>query len=299
MRVLCCLVDVSICWSFCESTTRILYPTSIKIPRPNISYFDDNWSIYRRLAVIHKVHGDCHFSAQRLSPGQHPEQKETMNRLWCRNENDKKNPAPRSRNFPIIEPKILYFVTPVALLSSLTEDGSTDLAPISSFWALGWNCRPNVPAHNYYQQGSDAHRHDDVAVAIRLVGKRAHLPGALFVFQFNADGTFRRSGQKIQNITGIESNRNRITLVILLDDLFCFAVFRTRCGNLDAFFRHRHFDGMRTLIGKLRNAAHGIAQFRALEHYGLVVIARQHCFVVRELPGQDARNQQAVIHLER
>jgi len=88
--------------------------------------------------VIHKVHGDCHFSAQRLSPGQHPEQKETMNRLWCRNENDKKNPAPRSRNFPIIEPKILYFVTPVALLSSLTEDGSTDLAPISSFWALGW-----------------------------------------------------------------------------------------------------------------------------------------------------------------
>ncbi len=40
--------------------------------------------------------------------------------------------------FRIIEPKILYFGTPVALVSSLNEDGSTNLAPMSSFWALGW-----------------------------------------------------------------------------------------------------------------------------------------------------------------
>ena len=38
-----------------------------------------------------------------------------------------------------IEPNILYFGTPVALISSLNEDGSTIIAPISSFWALGWN----------------------------------------------------------------------------------------------------------------------------------------------------------------
>jgi flavin reductase (DIM6/NTAB) family NADH-FMN oxidoreductase RutF len=37
-----------------------------------------------------------------------------------------------------IEPKILYFGTPVALVSSLNEDGTTNLAPISSFWGLGW-----------------------------------------------------------------------------------------------------------------------------------------------------------------
>jgi flavin reductase (DIM6/NTAB) family NADH-FMN oxidoreductase RutF len=37
-----------------------------------------------------------------------------------------------------VEPKILYFGTPVALISSWNEDGSTNLAPISSFWALGW-----------------------------------------------------------------------------------------------------------------------------------------------------------------
>jgi flavin reductase (DIM6/NTAB) family NADH-FMN oxidoreductase RutF len=40
--------------------------------------------------------------------------------------------------FRTIEPKILYWGTPVALVSSLNEDGKTNLSPISSFWALGW-----------------------------------------------------------------------------------------------------------------------------------------------------------------
>lgn len=40
--------------------------------------------------------------------------------------------------FQIIDPKILYFGTPVAVISSLNEDGETNLAPMSSFWALGW-----------------------------------------------------------------------------------------------------------------------------------------------------------------
>ena len=44
----------------------------------------------------------------------------------------------RKRVLRSIEPKILYFGNPVALISSLNEDGTTDLAPISSFWALGW-----------------------------------------------------------------------------------------------------------------------------------------------------------------
>ncbi|MBC8640828.1 flavin reductase family protein [Caballeronia sp. EK] len=42
------------------------------------------------------------------------------------------------RIFRTIEPKILYFGTPVALISSLNEDATTNLAPMSSFWALGW-----------------------------------------------------------------------------------------------------------------------------------------------------------------
>lgn len=40
-------------------------------------------------------------------------------------------------DFVTIAPEILYFGTPVAVLSSLNPDGSTNLAAMSSFWALG------------------------------------------------------------------------------------------------------------------------------------------------------------------
>jgi flavin reductase (DIM6/NTAB) family NADH-FMN oxidoreductase RutF len=39
-----------------------------------------------------------------------------------------------------IEPTILYFGTPVALISTLNEDGSPNIAPMSSAWWLGWSC---------------------------------------------------------------------------------------------------------------------------------------------------------------
>ena len=39
-----------------------------------------------------------------------------------------------------IEPTILYFGTPVALVSTLNEDGSANIAPMSSAWWLGWSC---------------------------------------------------------------------------------------------------------------------------------------------------------------
>lgn len=40
--------------------------------------------------------------------------------------------------FKAVAPKILYFGTPVAIVTSANEDGSANIAPISSFWALGW-----------------------------------------------------------------------------------------------------------------------------------------------------------------
>lgn len=39
-----------------------------------------------------------------------------------------------------IEPNILYFGTPVVLISTLNEDGSANLAPISSAWWLNQSC---------------------------------------------------------------------------------------------------------------------------------------------------------------
>jgi len=40
--------------------------------------------------------------------------------------------------FETIEPRILYFGNPVAIVSSLNESGTPNLTPVSSFWALGW-----------------------------------------------------------------------------------------------------------------------------------------------------------------
>ena len=39
-----------------------------------------------------------------------------------------------------IEPTILYFGTPVALISTMNPDGTANLAPMSSAWWLGWSC---------------------------------------------------------------------------------------------------------------------------------------------------------------
>jgi flavin reductase (DIM6/NTAB) family NADH-FMN oxidoreductase RutF len=39
-----------------------------------------------------------------------------------------------------IEPAILYFGTPVVLIGSTNEDGSANLAPMSSAWWVGWRC---------------------------------------------------------------------------------------------------------------------------------------------------------------
>ncbi len=39
-----------------------------------------------------------------------------------------------------INPKVLYIGTPVVLISTLNEDGSSNLAPMSSAWFLGSSC---------------------------------------------------------------------------------------------------------------------------------------------------------------
>lgn len=39
-----------------------------------------------------------------------------------------------------IEPSILYFGTPVVLISTVNEDGSANIAPMSSAFWLGWRC---------------------------------------------------------------------------------------------------------------------------------------------------------------
>ncbi|WP_329176135.1 flavin reductase family protein [Streptomyces sp. NBC_01477] len=47
-----------------------------------------------------------------------------------------------------IEPGILYFGTPVVLLSTVNEDGTANLAPMSSAFWLGWRCMLGLGARS-------------------------------------------------------------------------------------------------------------------------------------------------------
>jgi flavin reductase (DIM6/NTAB) family NADH-FMN oxidoreductase RutF len=46
----------------------------------------------------------------------------------------------------VCEPEILYFGTPVVLIGSCNEDGSYNVAPISSIFWLGWRCIIGISA---------------------------------------------------------------------------------------------------------------------------------------------------------
>lgn len=79
------------------------------------------------------------------------------------------NPTKQRMNTETIQPKILYYGTPVILLNTLNEDDTVNITPISSSWALGdcivlgiglgekpsrtWNSFPNAsstsPALHY------------------------------------------------------------------------------------------------------------------------------------------------------
>lgn len=44
---------------------------------------------------------------------------------------------PETRRHVTIEPSILYFGTPVVLITTLSRDGTVNISPMSSAWALG------------------------------------------------------------------------------------------------------------------------------------------------------------------
>jgi flavin reductase (DIM6/NTAB) family NADH-FMN oxidoreductase RutF len=103
--------------------------------------------------------------------------------------------------FQTIEPKILYFGTPVALISSLDEDGSTNLAPMSSFWALGWTLVLGLLDET--KTAENFERHPECVVNLpspdmwREVEKRAPLTGKNPVPEIKAK-QFRYEKQKFE-----------------------------------------------------------------------------------------------------
>ncbi|MEV6526815.1 flavin reductase family protein [Longispora sp. NPDC051575] len=46
----------------------------------------------------------------------------------------------------VVEPRSFFFGTPVVLISTLNEDGSANLAPMSSAWWMRWSCMLGLSA---------------------------------------------------------------------------------------------------------------------------------------------------------
>jgi flavin reductase (DIM6/NTAB) family NADH-FMN oxidoreductase RutF len=55
-------------------------------------------------------------------------------------------PQNDARGSVVIDPKVLYFGTPVVLVGSVNEDGTPNLAPMSSAWWLGRSCMLGLDA---------------------------------------------------------------------------------------------------------------------------------------------------------
>lgn len=51
-----------------------------------------------------------------------------------------------------INPPILYLGTPVVLISTMNEDGTANLSPMSSAWWLGWSCMLGLDASSQTTQ---------------------------------------------------------------------------------------------------------------------------------------------------
>jgi flavin reductase (DIM6/NTAB) family NADH-FMN oxidoreductase RutF len=113
--------------------------------------------------------------------------------------------------FRTIEPKILYFGAPVALISSLNEDGATNLAPRSSFWALGWTLVLGVPDET--KTAENLARHPECVVntaspqLCKNVAELAPLTGKIPVPETKAK-RFRFEPDKFKSagLTPLESN---------------------------------------------------------------------------------------------
>jgi len=111
-----------------------------------------------------------------------------------------------------IDPAILYFGTPVVLVSSLHADGSPNLAPISSAWWLGRSCllgfgaRSCTPA-NILRQGECVINLPSVA-QVDAVDRLAKTTGSSPVPAYKQAMGYRHEGDKFgcAGLTPVESD---------------------------------------------------------------------------------------------
>ena len=99
-----------------------------------------------------------------------------------------------------VEPAIFYLGTPVVLISSLNPDGSTNVAPMSSAWWLGWSCMLGLDASS--RTTENLHRSRECVLnlpasdAVSLVDRLGLLTGSESVPMHKVMLGYRRSNDK-------------------------------------------------------------------------------------------------------
>lgn len=73
----------------------------------------------------------------------------------------------------IAEPSILYFGTPVVLISTVNENGTYNIAPISSIFWLGWRCVIGISALS--QTTANLLRNKEGVLNLPSVAQAAHV----------------------------------------------------------------------------------------------------------------------------
>lgn len=135
-----------------------------------------------------------------------------------------------------IEPSILYFGTPVVLLSTLNEDGSANLAPMSSVWWLGWNCMLGLGAKGHTAKNlireKEAVLNLPSAAMAATVDKLAKLTGSDPVPPHKVAMGYRHEKQKfaVAGLTQVPSEQVRaprvaecpIQLEVVLENSYSF-----------------------------------------------------------------------------
>jgi flavin reductase (DIM6/NTAB) family NADH-FMN oxidoreductase RutF len=119
-----------------------------------------------------------------------------------------------------IEPSILYFGTPVVLISTLNEDQTLNIAPMSSAWWLGWNCMLGLGSSS--QTARNLIREKECVLnlpsvtQVGAVDRLARLTGADPVPPHKVAMGYRHEKNKLQ-ISGLSSSNSRVVRTERID----------------------------------------------------------------------------------
>ena len=100
-----------------------------------------------------------------------------------------------------VEPSILYLGTPVVLISTLNEDMTVNVAPMSSAWWLGWNCMLGLGKNS--QTACNLQREKECVLnlpsveAVGAVNRLARLTGKLALSPWKVSVGYRHERDKL------------------------------------------------------------------------------------------------------